>query len=671
MADSKLDLLCINTLRTLAIDTVQKANSGHPGLPLGAAPMAYVLWDKYLKHNPHDPRWPDRDRFVLSAGHGSALLYSLLHLAGYDLPLAQLQAFRQFGSRTPGHPEVGVTPGVEATTGPLGQGSANAVGMAMAERFLAALFNRPGHSLVDHHTYALVGDGDLMEGLSAEAASLAGHLKLGKLIYLYDDNGISLDGPTSLCFTEDVRRRYEAYNWHVQLVRDGDHDLAALDAALDAARRDATRPHLIMVRTTIGYGSPNKAGTSNAHGSPLGPDELKLTKQSLGFDPEKAFVIPDEALARYRSAIERGSAAQAAWQARLESYARAFPEMAEAWRRVQAGELPKGWDGALPTWKPDDKVATRKASGDVINAIAKSVPNLLGGDADLGCSTLTTIKDGGSFNGQSGAGRNVHYGVREHAMAAIANGLVYHGGVRPFVATFFCFVDYMRPAVRLSALNHLPVTYVWTHDAVWLGEDGPTHQPVEHLATLRALPRFVTLRPADATETAEAWRVAMLRTDGPTGLVLSRQNLPVLDRSRYGAAQGVARGAYVLSEATGNKPAVILIATGSEVHLALAAQEILSKEAIATRVVSMPSWELFAAQDAAYRDSVLPPGVRARLAIEAGVSMGWERWVGSAGAVLGIDGFGISAPAEKLTEHFGFTPARVVAKVRELLTRGG
>lgn len=664
-----LDALCINTIRTLAIDAVQKANSGHPGLPLGAAPMAYALWQHHLKHDPRDPRWPDRDRFVLSAGHGSMLLYALLHLTGYDLPLAELQRFRQLGSRTPGHPEAHLTPGVEATTGPLGQGGANAVGMAIAERALAHLFNRPGHTIVDHHTYALVSDGDLMEGVSAEAGSLAGHLKLGKLVYLYDANGVSLDGPTSLAFTEDVRKRYEAYGWHVQVIEQGDTDVAGIDAAIAAARGDASRPHLIIVHTTIGFGAPNKAGTAQAHGSPLGAEEVRRTKQALGWDPEKHFYIPEGAHAHLRSAVERGAAARAAWEERFAAYARSHPELAELWRAAQAGELPAGWDQELPRWTAGEKVATRKAAGEAMNAIAKKVPYLIGGDADLGTSTLTTIREGGSFDGQSGRGRNIHFGVREHAMGSVANGIAYHGGLRPFVATFFAFSDYMRPALRLAALGRLPVLFVFTHDSVWLGEDGPTHQPIEHLMALRAIPGLVVLRPGDPAEAAEAWRVAAARRAGPTALVLTRQNLPALDRRRFGAASGVARGAYVLADPQEGVPEAVLIATGSEVGLALAAHELLARAGIRSRVVSMPSWELFAAQDAAYRDEVLPPALTARVAVEAGVSFGWGRWIGERGVVVGIDRFGESAPAEALLEHFGFTPERLAGEVKKLLGR--
>ena len=667
-ADAGIELLSINTIRTLAIDAVQKANSGHPGLPLGAAPMAYVLWQRHLRHNPKDPRWPDRDRFVLSAGHGSMLLYALLHLTGYDLTMEDIKAFRQWESRTPGHPEMRLTPGVEATTGPLGQGTANAVGMAIAERMLAHRFNRPGHTIVDHRTYALVSDGDLMEGISSEAGSLAGHLKLGKLIYLYDCNHVSLDGPTSLAFsTEDVATRYAAYGWHVQRVDKGDTDIEAIDAAITAAEAETARPSLIVIQTTIGYGSPHKHGTSQAHGSPLGVEEVALTKKALGWDPERFFYVPDAVAAHLRLAVERGEGAQAQWQERFAAYAKAYPDLAEEWRQAQRGELPKGWDADLPSWKPGESVATRTASGKALNAIAARVSWLVGGDADLSTSTDTALKDGGSFDAQTGAGRNLHFGVREHTMGAIANGIAYHGGLRPFAATFFVFSDYMRPPVRLAALNELPVVFVWTHDSVGLGEDGPTHQPIEHLMALRAMPHLHVVRPADAAETVEAWRWAMTYREGPVALVLTRQKLPVLDRSRLGPAAGVARGAYVLAEADGGAPQAIIIATGSEVWVALAARDLLGKDGIRTRVVSMPCWESFAAQSAEYRESVLPAAVKARVSIEAGVTFGWRQWIGDAGIAMGIDRFGASAPGETNLEKFGFTADNVARAVRRLV----
>ena len=669
-SDNDLVSLSINTLRTLAIDAVQKANSGHPGLPLGAAPMAYVLWQRHLRHNPEDPHWPDRDRFVLSAGHGCMLWYCLLHLTGYDLTMDDLKSFRQWDSRTPGHPEVHLTPGVEATTGPLGQGTANAVGMAIAERALAHRFNRPGHTVVDHHTYALVSDGDLMEGISSEAGSLAGHLKLGKLIYLYDSNSVSLDGPTSLAFsTEDVGKRYEAYGWQVQRVRDGNTDVEAIDAAIRRARADLSRPSLILVETTLGYGSPHKQGTSEAHGSPLGEQEVALTKKALGWDPERFFYIPETALQHFRTAVERGREQQQQWLKRFDAYAQAHPELAAQWRQALAGKLPEGWDSELPSWKAGDQQATRVAAGKALGAIAAKVPWLIGGDADLSVSTNTKLKDEASFDGQSGAGRNLHFGVREHAMAAIGNGMVYHGGVRPFVATFFCFSDYMRPAVRLAALNSLPVIFVWTHDSIGLGEDGPTHQPIEHLMSLRAMPGISIVRPGDAHEAVEAWRWAMTHREGPVGLVLSRQKLTVLDRSRLGSASGMARGAYILAEAQAGAPQAILIATGSEVELALAAQQKLLQEGVRTRVVSMPCWETFAAQPADYREQVLPAAVRARVSVEAGVTLGWERWIGDAGVAVGIDRYGSSAPGEINMEKLGFSVGSVIQAVRTALAR--
>ena len=660
-----VDELCVDTIRSLSIDAVQKANSGHPGLPLGAAPMAYVLWQRYLRHNPRDPQWPDRDRFVLSAGHGCMLLYSLLYLTGYDLTLDDLKAFRQWGSRTPGHPEVRLTPGVEATTGPLGQGAANAVGMAIAERALAHRFNRPGHEVVDHRTFALVSDGDLMEGISGEASSLAGHLRLGKLTFLYDDNHVTLDGPTVWTFTEDVMRRYEAYGWQVLRVENGNTDLDAIDSAIRTAISQSERPTFISIRTTIGYGSPHKAGKSAAHGSPLGPEEVALTKEALGWEWKEPFYVPEDSLAHFRSAVDRGVKWQAGWERRFEAYAKEYPELAGQWTSEREGALPDGWDADLPRWKPGESLATRVASGKTINAIARHMPSLLGGDADLSESTKTKIEGAEEFDGQSGAGNNLHYGVREHAMAGIANGMAYHGGVRPFVATFFCFSDYMRPSIRLAAVSELPTIFVWTHDSIGLGEDGPTHQAVEHLMALRAIPHLSVIRPGDANETADAWRAAVSHRSGPVGLVLSRQNLPVLDRS--GAKGGLSRGAYILAEASGGSPRILLIATGSELQLAVAARKTLEAEGIPTRVVSMPCWEFFDAQAAEYRDEVLPPSVRARLSIEAGATLGWWKYVGDSGATIGLDRFGASAPGEVVMRELGFTTERVVAAARSLL----
>jgi transketolase len=680
-----LDNLCINTMRFLAVDAIQKANSGHPGLPMGAAAMAYVLWTRFLRHNPGDPQWPDRDRFVLSAGHGSMLLYSLLHLTGYDLPLSELQQFRQLGSQTPGHPEYGLTPGVETTTGPLGQGFGNGVGMAMAERFLAERFNRPGQAIVDHYTYGIVSDGDLMEGVGSEAASLAGHLRLGRLIYLYDNNHISLSGATDLTFTEDAGKRFESYGWHVQKVDDG-NDLAAISQAIAAAQAETARPSLIMVRTHIGYGSPHKQDTFEAHGSPLGEDEVRATKQALGWPLEPLFYIPGEALAHFRQAVARGRAWQTEWQQRFDAYVKEYPALAAEFLRLLTGELPDGWDADIPTFPKDKPVPTRVASSQVLNAIAPKLPTLIGGSADLNPSTQTALKGQGDFQspqvagpGTQGAvggmwgysGRNLHFGVREHAMGAILNGLALHGGIRPYGATFLIFADYMRPPIRLAAMMKLPVIYVFTHDSVGLGEDGPSHQPVEQLASLRAIPGLTVIRPADANETAVAWRVALAHRQGPVVLALTRQNVPVIDRTRYASAAGLSRGAYVLAEAAHGQPAIILIAAGSEVPLALGAYEQLAKQGVAARVVSMPSWELFDQQPQAYRDEVLPPSVTTRLAIEAGVPQGWHKYVGSAGEVIALNRFGASAPFKVLFEHFGFTVENVVARALALLDSAG
>ena len=659
------DALAINTIRTLSMDAIQKANSGHPGLPMGAAPMAYVLWQKHLKHNPKNPKWPDRDRFVLSAGHGSMLLYSMLHLSGYELSLDEIKNFRQWGSKTPGHPESFVTPGVECTTGPLGQGCVNAVGMAIAERYMASLYNTDAHTIVDHFTYALVGDGDLMEGISAEAASLAGHLKLGKLIYLYDSNDISLDGPTDLAFTESVMKRYESCGWQVIRVEDGDTDLDAIDAAIAEAKADTNRPTLIEIKTTIGFGSPNKAGKSAAHGSPLGHDEIQASKSALGWTETETFAIPGDAAARFAIQAEHGQAINNEWQANFDAWKNANPQLETTWTHAHDGTLPADWTSKLPQFETGGSVATRSASGKILNGIAQTLPWFIGGDADLSCSTKTAISDGGSFNAvDNPGGRNIHYGVREHAMGAIANGMAYHGGVHNYTATFFCFLDYMKPAVRLAALNHLPVTFVFTHDSIGLGEDGPTHQPIEHLASLRSLPNTVTLRPCDANETEEAWKIAIERKDGPTVLVLSRQNLPILDAQAVGT-DGTQKGAYILSDAPNAAPEVILMSTGAEVHLALEAQAALQAEGTATRVVSMPSWELFEAQDASYQESVLPTQVTRRVAIEAGSSLGWHRWVGSQGKIIAVDKFGASAPASTIFKEYGFSVENVVAKVKE------
>jgi transketolase len=654
-----LTQLAINTIRLLSVDAVQKANSGHPGLPMGSAPMTYVLWQRHLRHNPKNPKWPNRDRFVLSAGHGSMLLYSMLHLTGYDLALDELKAFRQWGSRTPGHPESFCTPGVEATTGPLGQGATNAVGMAMAERFLAGRYNQPGHTIVDHMTYALLGDGDMMEGITHEAAALAGHLKLGKLVWLYDDNKVSLDGPTSLHFSEDVGKRFEAYGWHVQKIANGDTDTDGIDQAIAAAKADP-RPSLVMVRTTIGFGSPHKAGSSEAHGSPLGTDEVKLTKSALGWDPEKQFFIPEEAKKHLLTAVERGAAAEGEWQESFDVWAAANPALAAEWKLALRGELPADWDAAIPTFTVKDEPATRVSGGKILAAIASKVPWFLGGDADLSCSTMTSMPGLGDFSGVTGLGRNIHYGVREHAMGAIANGMAYHGGVRSFTATFFVFSDYERPAIRMAAISKLPVIFVFTHDSIGVGEDGPTHQPVEQLAALRAIPNLWVMRPADGNEAAQAYRLAMKRTDGPVAMILTRQKAPTLDRDKLAPAAGLAKGAYVLSDSAGGPPQVILIATGSEVTIALAAQEKLSASGIRARVVSMPCWELFSEQTAEYRDSVIPRDVAARISIEAGTSFGWHRWVGEHGVTIAIDRFGASGPGSVLIKQFGFTSDNIV-----------
>ncbi|MDQ6794787.1 MAG: transketolase [Chloroflexota bacterium] len=668
IAETGLDRLAIDTIRTLSIDAVQKANSGHPGAPMGAAPMAYALWTRFLRHAPTDPDWPDRDRFVLSAGHASMLLYSLLHLTGYDLSLDDLKAFRQWGSKTPGHPEWRLTPGVEATTGPLGQGFANAVGMAIAERRLGAEFNRDGHPVVDHWTYGICSDGDLQEGIASEAASLAGHLRLRKLIFLYDDNHIQLDGPTSWAWSEDVLQRFDAYGWHIQRVADG-NDVEAIARAIEAARNDV-RASLIAVRTHIGYGSPNRQDSQKAHGQPLGEEEVRLTKLAYGWDPDRTFYVPDEARRVFRAAVPRGKELVAEWKARLDRYSAEHPDLAAELRRRLAGELREGWDRGLNTYAVGEELATRQASQAAIQALAQPVPELFGGAADLSESNLTDIKGAGDF-GPAENGRNLRFGVREHAMGGVANGIAYHGGFIPYAATFLTFSDYMRGAVRLASLSGLHVVYVWTHDSIGLGEDGPTHQPVEHYAALRAIPNLWFVRPGDANEAAAAWALAIERhtasPSGPVALSLTRQKLPTLEGTAEKARRGVRRGGYVLREAKGGKPRLILMATGSELQLAMAAAPKLEKAGTPTRVVSLPCWELFEAQSKRYRESVLPDKVRKRLAIEVGVSLGWERWVGDLGAVMGLDHFGASAPAGTIFEHFGFTPGRVVQVARRVL----
>jgi len=669
-----LDDLCINTLRFLSVDAVQEANSGHPGLPLGAAPMAHVLWTRFLKHNPGNPDWFDRDRFVLSAGHGSMLLYSLLYVTGYAVSLEQIRLFRQWGSLTPGHPERGLTPGVEVTTGPLGQGFGNGVGMAIAEAYLAARYNRDGFEIIDHYTYAIVSDGDLMEGTASEAASLAGHLKLGKLIYLYDDNRVTLSAGTDITFTEDRARRFEAYGWHTQSVDDG-NDLDAVDQALRAARAETGRPSLILVRTHLGYGSPGRQDTFEAHGSPLGEEEVRATKRNLGWPAQPAFVVPDAALAYFHKALDRGAQAEAAWRDRFAAYAKAYPELAHELEQLVRAEMPADWDEDIPVFPADAKgMATRVASGKIMNAIAPRLPALIGGSADLDPSTHTALTGLGDFEppgvnafdrqgsdggGWSRAGRNLHFGVREHGMGAILNGLAAHGGSVPFGATFLVFSDYMRPPIRLAALMGLHVVYVFTHDSIALGEDGSTHQPIEQLAGLRSVPYLIVIRPCDANETAVAWRVALETRDRPVALILTRQDVATLDRARFANADGLRRGAYLLTDAPEGKPDLILIATGSEVGLIVAAAQALLAQGVRARVVSMPSWELFDAQPKAYRDAVLVPSIRARLAVEAGVTQGWHRYVGDHGDVLGLDRFGASAPGDVLLRELGLTVENV------------
>jgi transketolase len=680
--DPALDNECVNTLRFLSVDAVQKADSGHPGMPMGAAAMAYVLWTRFLKYNPANPGWFDRDRFVLSAGHGSMLLYSLLHLTGYDLPLEQIKQFREWGSITPGHPERGVTPGVEMTTGPLGQGFGNGVGLAMAEAHLAASYNRPGFEIVNHFTFGIVSDGDLMEGVSSEAASLAGHLKLGKLIYLYDDNHVTLSAGTDMTFTEDCARRFEAYGWHVQSVADG-NDLAAVDTALRTARAETQRPSLILAHTHLGYGSPNKQDSFEAHGSPLGVEEVRLAKQNLGWPAEPPFFIPPKAGEHFRKALARGKSVEADWSNKFSAYSQAFPDLAKAFERVMHGKLPDGWDKDILAFPADEKgVATRVAGGKVMNAVASRVPALIGGSADLNPSTYTELSGLGDFEPAgatvpdkqgavagvwSYAGRNLYFGIREHGMGAILNGMAAHGGTVPFGATFLVFSDYMRPPIRLAAMMNLHVIYVFTHDSIALGQDGSTHQPVEQLAGLRSVPDLAVIRPCDANETAVAWRVALEAGDHPVALILTRQNVPTLDRTQCAAAFGLRQGAYVLADAPDGRPDVILIASGSEVKLVMAARKILQDRNIRARVVSMPSWDLFDAQPQSYRDQVLLPSVHARLAVEAGVSQGWHRYVGDRGDVLSVDRFGASAPGDIVLREYGFTPENVCKKAMALL----
>lgn len=680
-----IDEKCINTIRFLAADAIEKAKSGHPGMPMGAAAMAYILWTKHLKHNPANPQWADRDRFVLSAGHASMLLYALLHLAGYDLSLADLESFRQWGSRTPGHPERHATPGVEVTTGPLGQGISNAVGMALAEAHLAATYNRPGHSVVDHFTYVIASDGDLMEGVTYESCSLAGHLGLGKLIVLYDDNGVSLAGSTALSFTEDVGKRFEACGWHVECLKEG-NDVNAVDRALTRAKADKEHPSIIFVCTNIGYGAPHKQGTADAHGSPLGQEELLAAKKNLGWPLEPAFFVPGEVSAYFRENKKQGEVGEGKWKKAFQDYERAFPDLAAEFKRRMAGDLPAGWESALPVYPADTKdVATRKTSEAVMQALAPVIPELMGGSADLNPSTFTWLKGLGDFQrpgalpekvpgavgGEWGyGGRNVHFGVREHAMGSITGGMALHGGIIPYTATFLTFADYMRPPMRLGALMGLKAIYVFTHDSIGVGEDGPTHQPVEHVMNLRAVPNLTVIRPADANETVEAWRCALLNEKGPTALIFTRQNLPVLNRKELAPAEGLRAGGYILWESAAGTPDVILIGTGSELVIALEAGKTLAAEGTRVRVVSFPSWELFDRQTPDYHERVLPPSVRARVAVEAGSKLGWEHYVGLDGAVIGMDGFGASAPAGVLYKKFGITAEQVAAAAKGVIKRG-
>jgi transketolase len=667
----ELDQLCVNTIRTLSLDAVQRAESGHAGLPLGAAPMAYVVWTRFLRHNPRNPKWKGRDRFLLSAGHGSMLLYSLLHLTGYDLPLEELQSFRQWGSKTPGHPENILTSGVEITTGPLGQGFANGIGMAMGAAHLGARFNREGFPLIDNYIYAIVSDGDLMEGVASEAASLAGHLKLGKLIYLYDDNHVTIEGFTSLAFSEDVPKRFEAYGWHTSTVEDG-NDLDAIERAIREAQGVTDRPSLISVKTIIGFGMPS-AGTRKAHSDAPGAEAVRETKRHLGWPEDKDFYIPEEVLAQFRRAIERGEQQERDWDALVEKFVGQFNELGEEWRLTMSGELPADWESRLPTFDGAKPMATRQASGEVINALAPHMPMLVGGSADLGPSTNTDIKDGGSFQHGSYEGRILHFGVREHGMGAALTGMSLNGGLIPYGATFMCFSDYMKPSIRLAALSHVQVVYVFTHDSIGLGEDGPTHQPVEQLAGLRAIPNLYVIRPADVHEVREAWRLAILRRHAPTALILTRQKVSIIDRNGpYASAEGARRGAYVLAEATDMEgkaatPRLILLSTGSEVSLCIEARETLRKEGIPVRVVSMPCWELFEEQERAYRESVIPPTIKARLAVEAAASLGWDRYTGSEGECICINRFGASAPGPTALTELGFNSDNLLARARALL----
>lgn len=665
---STTDELCVNTIRTLSMDAIQKAGSGHPGAPMGLASAAYVLWTRILKHNPKNPDWLDRDRFVLSGGHASMLLYSLLYLSGYDLSLDDIKNFRQLESKTPGHPEFGHTPGVETTTGPLGQGFANAVGMAMAERHLAANFNRPGHEIVNHCTYMFCGDGDMMEGIASEAASLAGHLGLANLICIYDDNKISIEGKTDIAFTEDVALRFKAYNWHVIKVDDG-NDVNAIFNALEAAKNEFARPSLIVLRTHIAFGSPNKQDTSDAHGAPLGEEEIRLTKRNLGWPEDTSFYVPEQALEIFRKCVDMGREAESMWHEKFRAYADKYPDLVKKFIDAASGSLEEGWDDDIPEFSASNgPVATRAASGKVLNAIAGKLHTLVGGSADLAPSNKTYIESSHEFQKDKYDGRNIRFGVREHAMGGILSGMILHKGIRPYGGTFLVFADYMRSSIRLAGLMKLPVIYVFTHDSIAVGEDGPTHQPVEHLAGLRAIPNLIVIRPADAVETAEAWRLAIKTTDSPIALILSRQKLPVLNGSIYGSAEGLANGAYIISDSKG-VPDIIFIATGSEVHIALTAAKSLAEKGVSVRVVSMPSWELFEKTSQEYKDKILLPNVTARIAIEAGIPMGWERYVGERGVIIGMTGFGVSAPGGTVMEKFGFTSENIVHKAMAALKR--
>ncbi|MES2891794.1 MAG: transketolase [Bacteroidota bacterium] len=666
--DSGIELKGINTARVLSIDGVQKANSGHPGLPLGAAPMAHVLWAHQMRYSPANPTWPNRDRFILSAGHGCMLQYSFLYLTGYDLTIADLQNFRQLHSKTPGHPEYGLLAGIDVTTGPLGQGFANGVGMAIAQQHLAARYNRPGFDLFDYRIYAICSDGDMMEGVSSEAASMAGHLGLGNIIYFYDDNHISIEGDTALAFDEDTAKRFEAYNWHVQVLPDG-NDVAALNAAVENAKKETTRPSLIKVRTHIGFGSPNKVDTASAHGSPLGPDEVKLVKKGFGFDPEQSFVVADDVLQFYRGIGEKGSEAAKEWDTLFAAYKKDFPGLAAMFEQENSGSLPEKWSDPIPVFKVEEKgMATRKASGKVLNAIAAGLPSLIGGSADLSPSTDTMLEKFSSFSRDDRNGRNFHFGVREHAMGSALNGMALTNGVIPYGATFLIFSEYMRPAIRLAAIMKIRPIFIFTHDSIGLGEDGTTHQPIEQLVSLRSIPNITLIRPADANETAQAWKVAIEHSGGPVVIVLTRQNLPIIDQEKFTPATELKRGAYVLADAD-ITPEIILIATGSEVSLIVKAQAKLKEQGIAARVVSMPSWELFERQDAAYKESVFPNGMKKRLAVEAGSTLGWHKYLTDEGGMIGMHGFGESAPAEELFELFGFTVDNIISKAKALLNK--